>query len=152
MLVFIPAITMSIWAEEQRQGTDELLLTSPASDLDVVLGKYLAGVAIFTVSLMFSAFSVFLMFKYGLGDPDPGLFLSTYIGYWFIGVAMIAIGMVASFLTDNLTVGFILATSVQSCLWRCSGFLIGSSRIQPLPDSFVAGAPWSSSATLNAAS
>ncbi len=108
MLVFIPAITMSTWAEERRQGTDELLLTVPASDLDVVLGKYLSGVAIFTVSLMFSAFSIFLMFKYGLGNPDPGLFVSTYIGYWFIGAAMISIGMVASFLTDNLTVGFIL--------------------------------------------
>jgi len=110
MLVFIPAITMSIWAEERRQGTDELLLTVTASDFDVVLGKYLAGVAIFTVSLMFSAFSIFLVFKWGLGDPDGGLFVSTYLGYWFIGVAMISIGMVASFLTENLTVGFILGT------------------------------------------
>jgi ABC-2 type transport system permease protein len=108
MLVFIPAITMSTWAEERRQGTDELLLTIPASDFDVVLGKYLAGVAIFSVSLAFSAVSIFIVFKYGLGDPDVGLFLSTYLGYWFIGIAMIAIGMVASFVTDNLTVGFIL--------------------------------------------
>ena len=108
LLVYIPAITMSIWAEERRLHTDELLLTLPASDLDVVFGKYLAAVAIYTVALLFSMFSIYLVFSYGLGTPDGGLFLGTYAGYWFVGLAMLSIGMVASFLTSNLTVGFIL--------------------------------------------
>lgn len=109
MLVFIPAITMSIWAEERRAGTDELLLTLPADDFDIVIGKYMAAAAIFTASLLFSQISTFLTLAILTeGILDTGLIFSTYLGYWFVGVTMIAIGMVASFLTGNLTVGFIL--------------------------------------------
>src|SRR6185295_8438645 len=106
MLVFIPAITMSIWAEERRQGTDELLLTLPAADFDIVVGKYLAAAAIFTVSLIFSqmaTYSVLVSLAWDGDSPavdiDTGLFFTTYLGYWMMGLAMISLGMVASFLT-----------------------------------------------------
>ena len=115
LLGFIPAITMSIWADERRQGTDELLLTLPGSDFDVVVGKYLGAVAIFSVSLIISLIANHYVLSQ-LGNPDFGLLVSTYLGYWFVGLSMIAIGMVASFLTANLTVAFVLGVAFNAPL------------------------------------
>ena len=108
---------MSIWAEERRQGTDELLLTLPAKDFDIVIGKYFAAVLVFTVSLLFSQLSNYAVLLAMTGGAlDSLLLFSTYLGYWFVGIAMLAIGMVASFLTNNLTVGFIFGAAFNAPL------------------------------------
>src|SRR5258706_10427369 len=79
MLFFIPSITMSLWAEEKRQGTDELLLTLPAGDFDIVLGKYVAAAGTLTVALLVSEVATFSFL--GLlsdGNVDTGQFFVTY--------------------------------------------------------------------------
>ena len=110
LLFIVPAVTMTSWAEEKRQGTDELLFTLPARDFEVLLGKYLAVLAVYTIALAFSGFNLFVLEWYA--EPDWGLLFTTYFGYWLAGGALLAAGMFASVLTNSVTVAFVLGVAI----------------------------------------
>ena len=123
LLFFVPAITMSVWAGERGAGTDELLLTLPATDGHIVLGKFLAAAGIYTVALLFTVPMIFFLGY--LGDPDWGLLASNYFAFWMLGVMLISAGMVGSQLSDNLTVAFILGAIFCGFLVMFEDFLGG---------------------------
>lgn len=109
-LLFIPALTMRLWAEERRLGTIELLLTLPIAPWQAVLGKFLAAWA-------FCAIAVALTFPFWitvnlLGSPENGVILSGYIGSLLVAGAFLAIGSAMSALTRNQVIAFVLAVVV----------------------------------------
>ncbi|NNJ25347.1 Gldg family protein [Alienimonas chondri] len=109
LLFLVPAITMTAWADERKLGTDELLFTLPAKEVDVLLGKYLATLAVYTVALLFSLTNLLVL--WAIGAPDPGPIFTTYLGYWLVGAALCAVGVLCSSLTSSPAVAFVLGVA-----------------------------------------
>lgn len=108
----IPAVTMRSFAEENQTGTIELLATRPLSDLQIVLGKYSACLALVVFALLPTLLYYFTVYQLGSpkGNLDSGAIMGSYLGLVFLAAAFVAIGTFASSLTNNQIVGFILAT------------------------------------------
>jgi len=114
-LFVIPMITMRLFAEEKRSGTIELLATSPITDLQIIIGKWLAAVILYADLLMLSALSVLVLFIYG--DPDPLPILVGYLGLLLQGAALLAVGTFLSTTTKNQIIAGTATFAVCLMLW-----------------------------------
>jgi ABC-2 type transport system permease protein len=109
-LFLIPAISMRLWAEEQKTGTIELLLTLPISLGAAVLGKFLAAWAFAGIALLLT-FPMWFTVNY-LGSPDNCVIVASYFGSWLMAGGYLAIGSCVSALTNNQVIAFVVTLVV----------------------------------------
>ncbi|WMI70335.1 gliding motility-associated ABC transporter substrate-binding protein GldG [Mangrovimonas sp. YM274] len=111
LIFLVPAITMRSFCDEKKQGTLELLLTKPVSQIQIVLGKYLGSLLLIVMALLPTLLYAYSIYKLGNpeGNLDVGSTLGSYFGLLFLAAAYTAIGIFSSTLTDNQIVAFISA-------------------------------------------
>jgi ABC-2 type transport system permease protein len=105
-IIVAPAITMRLLSEEKQSGTLELLMTMPIRDGEIVLGKFLAALIFYLITLVLTL--IYPVILLGLGNPDIGPMLSGYLGLALWGSGLMAIGLLASAITENQIVAFIV--------------------------------------------
>jgi ABC-2 type transport system permease protein len=115
LLLITPILTMRLLAEEKRSGTSELIFTYPLPDWAVILGKFLAALAVFATFLLFTLCYP-LIFAF-LTKTDWGQIASGYVGVLFLGGACLALGLFASSLTQNQIIAAISAFALLLLFW-----------------------------------
>lgn len=106
-LIVVPILTMRMLAEEKRQKTDQILLTAPVRVMDIILGKYLAILTIFTIPVFLFCFYPLLLASFG--SVSFPMAYTSIIGYYFLGAAYLAVGMFISSLTESQVIAAVLA-------------------------------------------
>jgi len=121
-LFLVPAVTMRLLADEKKMGTLDVLLTRPISNMQIVLGKYLAGLAVVLIGLLPTLLYMYSVYHLSnpIGNMDMGATWGSYIGLVFLAAVYVAIGIFASSLTDNQIVAFVIAVLLSFMFY--SGF------------------------------
>ncbi|NLN94177.1 MAG: ABC transporter permease subunit [Candidatus Hydrogenedens sp.] len=132
LCVFIPAVTMRIWAEERKENTWEMLLTFPMQAWELTIGKFLAALAFYAVTLL-ATFTVPMML-FSLGNPDGGVVMSGYFGTLLLGACFLALGILFSGFFKDQIVAFVV--TLLSCFLF---FLLGTDFFASYIDSRIAG-------------
>jgi ABC-2 type transport system permease protein len=115
-LFLAPLITMRLFAEENREGTIELLMTLPVRENSIVFGKFLGAWAFYSVLLSLTIIHQAVLIW--LSPPDLGVVIASYLGLWLLGGAMIAVGMVFSAFTDSQIIAAFTSGVALLLLWQ----------------------------------
>jgi ABC-2 type transport system permease protein len=115
LLFLTPMITMRLWSEEEKNGTAELLRTSPLTLWEIVIGKYLAVCAFF--GLMLSSTIIYLIIMLATGNPDLGPVAANYLGYILAAMTFFSLGLLASTLSENQIVSAVITYGILLMLW-----------------------------------
>src|SRR5262245_35785713 len=114
-LLFLPMLTMRQFAEEKKLGTYELLMTSPVSVLQLVVGKYL-GVIVFLLCIMVLTM-IYPAVLFIFGKPDLGPILTGYLGLFLLGAAFLAVGMFCSSITESQIIAVVMSFVFLLVFW-----------------------------------
>jgi gliding motility-associated transport system permease protein len=115
ILFVMPMITMRTYAEEKRSGTIELLLTSPVTDFQIIMGKFLGALAVYAAMLAVTVLYVLLLFWYG--NPEWRPIVAGYLGLLLVGASFVAWGLFLSSVTKNQIVAAFLTFTFFLMLW-----------------------------------
>jgi len=119
-MLTVPLVTMRLLAEERKLRTIEVLLTSPVTELDIVLAKFVASMSLIVILLMLSGSYAVVLAIYG--DPDWGPIYSGYLGLLLLGAALVGVGLLASALTANQMIAALVSLSLFLLLWIIDSF------------------------------
>ncbi|MBI5892842.1 MAG: ABC transporter permease subunit [Deltaproteobacteria bacterium] len=122
MLLMMPLLTMRLFSEEKKTGTIELLLTYPITDMQVLLGKFFACLAVYLLMLVLTALYPILIMIYG--QPEVGPIITGYIGLFLLGASFISLGIFASSITENQIIAATVAFGALIFFWMLS-FSVG---------------------------
>jgi len=117
LLFVLPLITMRTYSEEKRSGTIELLLTSPVTDVEIILGKFLGAMTLYAAMLAITVIHMLVLFSYANPKPEWTVPVIGYVGLLLMGGCFISVGLLISSLTKNQIVSGMVTFAVFLLLW-----------------------------------
>jgi ABC-2 type transport system permease protein len=118
VLFVLPMVTMRTYSEEKRSGTIELLLTSPLTDLQIIMGKFIGALALYAAMLGITLIHLAILFVYG--NPEWKPLVTAYLGLLLLGSCFISMGLFVSSLTRNQVVAGVVTFGLALFLWVVS--------------------------------